>query len=390
VRADLRRCSRTPRPAGKKQDPGIPNLYPFKEALLDKIQRQQERLEEAKETQRSMREKMAAKRRAEIAKNVREAANNVAGAYARAPEAAPEELKGNARDLNRKKWFMRDLRKVLEESDVILEVLDARDPLGCRCPDIERLILGSCPRRARACAVARVAHSFPRANASGRYSQRAARPKRIILVLNKIDLVPPDVVAAWVQYLRREFPTIAFKSSTQGQSSHLAQRDLSMRKLKGASLCAVLGSLRAAPHSRVAEGEGRAAASSGAFGANALVMLLKKYSLSLGIKTAINVGVIGYPNVGKSSIVNSLKRQRSVGVSATPGFTRQLQYVRLDQHVMLVDSPGVIFSAEEEDSDLLLRNCLRVEQLQDPERAVALLLSERAHSPPRPLARPAC
>ncbi len=79
---------------------------------------------------------------------------------------------------------------MLENADVILEVLDARDPIGCRCPNIEKMILGQ-------------------------LSEKAARPKRIILVLNKIDLVPSDVLAGWIKYLRREFPTIAFKASTQ-------------------------------------------------------------------------------------------------------------------------------------------------------------------------------
>jgi GTP-binding protein EngB required for normal cell division len=48
----------------------------------------------------------------------------------------------------------------------------------------------------------------------------------------------------------------------------------------------------------------------------------------------------GYPNVGKSSLINSLKRSRACGVGATPGFTRSLQEIVLDKHVKLIDSPG--------------------------------------------------
>jgi nuclear GTP-binding protein len=43
--------------------------------------------------------------------------------------------------------------------------------------------------------------------------------KKIVLVLNKIDLVPRDVAEKWLKYLRAEFPTIAFKCSTQSQVS---------------------------------------------------------------------------------------------------------------------------------------------------------------------------
>ena len=84
------------------------------------------------------------------------------------------------------------------------------------------------------------------------------------------------------------------------------------------------------------------------------------------MKKAITVGVVGYPNVGKSSLVNSLKRSRAVGVSSTPGHTKVLQEVQLDSKVKLIDSPGVIFD-EARDTDgnvtaesLLLRNCIRL------------------------------
>lgn len=48
---------------------------------------------------------------------------------------------------------------------------------------------------------------------------------------------------------------------------------------------------------------------SGAVGTEALMGVLKNYCRSLNLKTAITVGVIGYPNVGKSSLINSLKRR---------------------------------------------------------------------------------
>lgn len=88
----------------------------------------------------------------------------------------------------------------MQLADVILEVLDARDPLGCRCREVEQKILAKDPN------------------------------KKIILIVNKIgefgcldkfelntiaDLVPKENVEAWLKYLRNEFPTIAFKCSTQ-------------------------------------------------------------------------------------------------------------------------------------------------------------------------------
>ena len=77
-------------------------------------------------------------------------------------------------------------------------------------------------------------------------------------------------------------------------------------------------------------------------GADSLMSLVKNYMRSEG---AITIGVIGYPNVGKSSIINSLKRNRAVGVSNKPGFTRTLQEVELERKLKIIDSPGVIFNS---------------------------------------------
>src|SRR2546426_491379 len=61
---------------------------------------------------------------------------------------------------------------------------------------------------------------------------------------------------------------------------------------------------------------------------------------NLKLKTAVTVGIIGYPNVGKSSLINSLKRSKAVGVGATPGFTKVVQEIQLDKNVKLLDCPG--------------------------------------------------
>jgi len=78
--------------------------------------------------------------------------------------------------------IFREFRNAINQSDVILEVIDARDPLGTRSISVEKQILEIDPN------------------------------KIIILVLNKIDLVPKDVVKQWLNYLKNFFPTILFKS----------------------------------------------------------------------------------------------------------------------------------------------------------------------------------
>ncbi|KAF1537330.1 Guanine nucleotide-binding protein-like 3-like protein, partial [Eudyptes schlegeli] len=97
-----------------------------------------------------------------------------------------------------------------------------------------------------------------------------------------------------------EFPTVAFKACTQQQS-----RNLKQSRLPAAT----------APEEVLAGGA--------CVGADCLLRVLANYSRSGEVKTTITVGVVGYPNVGKSSLINSLKRSRACGVGAAPGVTRE-------------------------------------------------------------------
>ncbi|NXA02651.1 GNL3 protein, partial [Nesospiza acunhae] len=74
----------------------------------------------------------------------------------------------------------------------------------------------------------------------------------------------------------------------------------------------------------------------------------------------------GYPNVGKSSLINSLKRSRACGVGATPGVTRCLQAVQLDGHIRLLDCPGVVLDSGDPPAAAPLRGALAPQRLRDP------------------------
>lgn len=57
----------------------------------------------------------------------------------------------------------------------------------------------------------------------------------------------------------------------------------------------------------------------------------------------VTIGCCGFPNVGKSSLLNSLKGRKCVSVSKTPGHTKHLQTIFLTNNVRLCDCPGLVF-----------------------------------------------
>eukprot|EP00398_MALV-I-01_sp_L67-1_P000296 gene296-528_t len=318
----------------QKKDPGIPNSWPFKAELLADLERKRMKKEEEREKdiKKNNKHQQWMKKQARKEKE-QEKRNSLAVLQARAEKRnkafekkvvaeASNDVSGSnffSQDAeNSRKGFYRKLRTVISQSDVIVQVLDARDPNSCRSPALEREIL--------------------------------AQGKKIVLLLNKVDLVPKESVQAWLNYLRRFYPAIAFKS---------AQRK---------------GQVNQADASYENASEGLLRSNMTVIGADTLMQLLKNYARSGDKKCAITVGIIGYPNVGKSSVINSMKRSVVVRTGASAGVTKEVQEVQLDSKVKLLDSPGVVFSGASEDPAVVIRNATNIEQLKDPSGVVAALM----------------
>lgn len=107
--------------------------------------------------------------------------------------------------------------QVLTASDVVLEVLDARDPQGCRSPRLE----GALRPHQRLVLVLNKIGELGFWGGSQRGFWGASPVPAALCVPPTPDLVPRDMVAAWLKHLRAEFPTVAFKACTQQQSRNL-------------------------------------------------------------------------------------------------------------------------------------------------------------------------
>ncbi|CAK38643.1 NGP1NT-domain-containing protein [Aspergillus niger ATCC 13496] len=196
------------------------------------------------------------------------------------------------------KRIWNELYKVIDSSDVVIHLLDARDPEGTRCRSIEKYIREEAPH------------------------------KHLIFVLNKCDLVPTGVAAAWVRHLSTDYPTLAFHASINNS-----------------------------------------------FGKGSLIQLLRQFSSLHSDRKQISVGFIGYPNTGKSSVINTLRKKKVCTVAPIPGETKVWQYVTLMKRIYLIDCPGVVPpNPNDSPEDILLRGVVRVENVENPEQYIPAIL----------------
>ncbi|XP_033278011.1 nucleolar GTP-binding protein 2 isoform X4 [Orcinus orca] len=193
-----------------------------------------------------------------------------------------------------------ELYKVIDSSDVVVQVLDARDPMGTRSLHIET------------------------------YLKKEKPWKHLIFVLNKCDLVPTWATKRWVAILSQDYPTLAFHASLTNS-----------------------------------------------FGKGAFIQLLRQFGKLHTDKKQISVGFIGYPNVGKSSVINTLRSKKVCNVAPIAGETKVWQYITLMRRIFLIDCPGVVYPSEDSETDIVLKGVVQVEKIKTPEDHIGAVL-ERA------------
>lgn len=106
-----------------------------------------------------------------------------------------------------------------------------------------------------------------------------------------------------------------------------------------------------------------------------MIQLLRQFSALHSDRKQISVGLIGYPNTGKSSIINTLRKKKVCTVAPIPGETKVWQYVTLMKRIYLIDCPGVVPPNQNDtEEDILLRGVCRVENVENPEQYIPAVL----------------
>lgn len=187
--------------------------------------------------------------------------------------------------------FWEIVKEVILESDILLEVLDARFVDQTRNKELEAKIL--------------------------------QEKKALIFVINKCDLAEKNSLEMW------------------------------KRKLKNSVFVSARGHLG--------------------------TLILYKKILSVANarfpnKEKVVIGVVGYPNTGKSSVINALKGKHSAKTSPVSGFTRAKQLLKLSDKIYLLDTPGVFSYQEKDEVKLALTASMDVHKLKDPEGAALEIL----------------
>jgi nuclear GTP-binding protein len=207
-------------------------------------------------------------------------------AYSEEKDSNIEEEQGRGGDARKDDMFSKgqskriwgELYKVLDCSDVVLQIVDARNVPGTRCFHVENHI------------------------------KKNAAHKHMVIIINKCDLVPAWVTRKWIKILSKDFPTLAFHASLTN-----------------------------------------------AFGKGALISLLRQFGKLHSDKRQISVGVIGYPNTGKSSVINSLMGTRCCKAAPVPGETKIWQYITLMKRIFLIDCPGIVYDTGDDEVETVLK-----------------------------------
>ncbi|KAK1243668.1 hypothetical protein MKX08_001806 [Trichoderma sp. CBMAI-0020] len=251
----------------------------------------------------------------------------------------------------------RQLWRVIERSDIIVQIVDARNPLLFRSEDLEH------------------------------YVKAVDAKKENLLLINKADMMSTKQRKAWGKYLREAGITYKFFSAQLAKELNEAREDeeyssddepaFSSRQAEKAKAESEDGDEEDA-----AEGQGESSGNQADDDEDTQILTVEeleeiflRYAPSdREADTKLQVGLVGYPNVGKSSTINALIGAKKVSVSSTPGKTKHFQTIHLSERVVLCDCPGLVFpNFATTKADLVTQGVLPIDQMREHTGPVGLV-----------------
>ncbi|KAM6564295.1 hypothetical protein CsatB_024293 [Cannabis sativa] len=107
-----------------------------------------------------------------------------------------------------------------------------------------------------------------------------------------------------------------------------------------------------------------------------LLSVLRQFACLKSDKQAISVGFVGYFNVGKSSVINTLRTKTVCKVAPIPGETKVWQSITLTKRIFLIDCPGVVYQNNHDtETDIVLKGVVRVTNLEDASEHIGEVLT---------------
>lgn len=270
---------------------------------------------------------------------------------------SPDEL--SYFELNLETW--RQLWRVLEMCDVLLLILDIRYPVLHMSPALYHL----------------VTHDLG---------------KSIIIVLNKVDLAPPPLVIAWKTFLREKYSKVHIVLFTSYPSEALIKGGSEVkaklrRKRRGGAWTTAMGQRHLLDVCQeivkdkvdLKSWQDKLAPESEEVDDTPVIVEQEEDGSYKGGNTAmftngiLTIGCVGYPNVGKSSLLNGLVGKKVVSVSRTPGHTKHFQTIFLTKTVKLCDCPGLVFPSLIDKSLQILAGIYPIAQVREPYTPIGFL-----------------
>lgn len=254
--------------------------------------------------------------------------------------------------------FWRQLWRVVERSDVVVQIVDARNPLLFHSEDLER------------------------------YVKEMSEDKMNMVLVNKADFLTESQRCIWADYFAERNIDVAFFSAVLAQEETKVEQqqeresvaelngmeDLKVQEVNqlAKDLLASLVKTEQQLNQIIDKIETKSTDESSTSRTKILTRLElidlfrrmhNKPKVTEGLTT---IGLVGYPNVGKSSTINSLMIEKKVSVSATPGKTKHFQTLFLDKDLMLCDCPGLVMpSFVLTKADMILNGILPIDQMRD-------------------------